>query len=138
MKIIGLILAIALAISGCATFNHSESMTVDHLGATGSYTDTRTGSLYKMALLAGGGGGHVGIGAGGLGIILDSSQSQSDPRNFAKSIVMVDLSKKLKSIKVDEIEGIREYEYVQPLTKTEYKPKTQSSLPSAFGHQPIE
>jgi hypothetical protein len=48
---------------------------------------------------------------------------------------MVDLSKKLKSIKVDDVEGIREYEYIQPLVKSEVRSK---KLPSSFGHQPVE
>jgi hypothetical protein len=66
---------------------------------------------------------------------VDSSQSQSDPRYFARSIVMVDLTKRLKSIKVDEADGTREYEYVQPGSSST---KPQSSLPSSFGHQPIQ
>jgi len=89
-----------------------------------------------MSLFAGGGGGgQVGVGAGALGLMVDSSQSQGDPRYFARSVVMVDLTKKLKSIKVDECDGTREYEYVQPGYSST---KPQSSLPSSFGHQPIQ
>lgn len=140
MKILGLGLVLILAVSGCSTkYTHSESIDVDHFGATGFYRDNRQGSLAKFALFGGGGGGGGAVGVGALGIRADSSQSQSDPRNFAKSIVMVDLSKKLKSIKVDEVEGIREYEYVQPLMKGDSRPSApKSSLPSAFGHQPVE
>jgi hypothetical protein len=51
---------------------------------------------------------------------------------------MVDLSKKLRSVKVDECEGIREYEYVQPTDRSEGKYKSSPKLPSAFGHQPVQ
>jgi hypothetical protein len=140
MKILGLGLVLILAVSGCSTtYNHSESIDVDHFGATGFYRDNRQGTLSKFALIGGGGAGGSTVGLGGLGIVADSSQSQSDPQNFAKSIVMVDLSKKLKSIKVDDVEGIREYEYVQPLVKGDSRSSApKSSLPSAFGHQPVE
>jgi hypothetical protein len=139
MRALGLILVLFLLCSGCAKVNHSESLTVDHFGATGTYQDSRTGSLYKAALAGGGAGAGVDVAAGAVGFFVDSSQGQSDPRNFAKAIVMVDLDKKLKSIKVDEVEGIREYEYIQPMVKSEYKStRPQSSLPSCFGRQPIE
>ena len=137
MRIIALIVGLLLVVPACATnLNHSEDINVDHFGATGSYHDSRSGSLCKMALFAGGGGGgQVGVGAGALGLMVDSSQSQGDPRYFARSIVMVDLTKRLKSIKVDEADGTREYEYVQPGSSST---KPQSSLPSSFGHQPIQ
>jgi len=136
MKLFALILGIMLLAPACATVQHSESIDVDHFGATGSYRDTRGGTLTKIGFLGGGAGGGVG---GGMGFLINSNQGQSDPRYFAQSVVMVDLSKKLKSIKVDEVEGIREYEYVQPMTRTDYKgAKPKSSLPSAFGHQPVQ
>ena len=135
MKTLGLIVVIMLVFSGCATFNHSEKLEVDHFGATGSYSDSRSGALYEAALYGGGGAGGTTVGMGAFGFYLKSDQSASDPRNFARSVVMVDLSKKLKSIKVDDVEGIREYEYIQPLVKSEVKSK---NLPSSFGHQPVE
>ncbi|MGB8991278.1 MAG: hypothetical protein WCD80_04410 [Desulfobaccales bacterium] len=137
MRIIALIVGLLLVVPACATnFNHAEDINVDHFGATGSYHDSRSGSLCKMALFGGGGGGGgVGVGAGAFGLMVDSSQSQGDPRYFARSVVMVDLTKKLKSIKVDECDGTREYEYVQPGYSST---KPQSSLPSSFGHQPIQ
>ncbi|HEX9884451.1 MAG TPA: hypothetical protein VGA79_10830 [Desulfobaccales bacterium] len=135
MKTLGLIVVIMLVFSGCATFNHSETLEVDHFGATGSYSDSRSGALYEAALYGAGGAGGATVGLGAFGFCLRSNQSQSDPRNFARSVVMVDLSKKLKSIKVDDVEGIREYEYIQPLVKSEVKSK---NLPSSFGHQPVE
>lgn len=137
MRIIALIVGLLLVVPACATnLNHAEDINVDHFGATGSYHDSRSGSLCKMALFGGGGGGGgVGVGAGAFGLMVDSSQSQGDPRYFARSIVMVDLTKRLKSIKVDEADGTREYEYVQPGSSST---KPQSSLPSSFGHQPIQ
>jgi hypothetical protein len=141
MRIIALIVGIMLVLPACAatTYNHSENIEVDHFGATGTYSDSRSGTLSKTSLIAGGGGGASGaLGLGGLGLSVDSSQSQSDPRYFARAIVMVDLTKKLKSIKVDECDGIRQYEYVQPMGGSAYRPKSQSNLPSSFGHQPIQ
>ena len=136
MRIIALIVGLLLMVPACATnYNHSENIEVDHFGATGSYSDSRSGTLCKMSLIGGGGGGGGAVGAGALALSVDSSQSQSDPRYFARSIVMVDLTKRLKSIKVDEADGTREYEYVQPGYSST---KPQSSLPSSFGHQPIQ
>jgi hypothetical protein len=137
MKIVALILGLMLVVPACTTYQHSETLSVDHFGATGTYSDSRSGTLTKLAAYgAAGAGAPTRVGAFGLQI--DSSQSQGDPRYFARSIVMVDLSKKLKSVKLDEVEGIREYEYVQPTDRSDYKSKSSSSLPSAFGHQPIQ
>lgn len=138
MRTIALIVGFMLVVPACATFQHSENISVDHFGATGSYSDSRSGALYKVELAGAGGIGGGTAGAGGVGLRVDSSQSQSDPRYFARSIVMVDLSKKLKSVKVDECEGIREYEYVQPTERGDYRSKPSAAIPSAFGHQPIK
>ena len=150
MKLLALILGVMLVVPACATFQHSESISVDHFGATGTYSDSRSGQLYEMSLGAGGGGGGwgfvgsaahgpaTGFGAGSLAFRIKSTQSQSDPRYFARSIVMVDLSKKLRSVKVDECEGIREYEYIQPVERREGKYQSSPKLPSSFGHQPVQ
>jgi hypothetical protein len=138
MKLLALILGVMMVVPACATFQHSENISVDHFGATGNYSDSRSGALYKFELCGGGGAAGGNVGAGAIGLRVDSSQSQSDPRYFARSIVMVDLSKKLRSVKVDECDGIREYEYVQPMDRSESKSKSSSKLPSSFGHQPIE
>jgi hypothetical protein len=138
MKLQALILGVMMVVPACATFQHSENISVDHFGATGNYRDSRSGALYTLGLLGGAGVGGGTAGGGAMGLRMDSSQSQSDPRYFARSIVMVDLSKKLRSVKVDECEGIREYEYVQPMDRSEGKSKSSSELPSSFGHQPIK
>ena len=122
MRIIALIMGLLMVVPACATFQHSESITVDHFGATGTYSDSRSGTLSRVALYGAGGAGMPAR-AGAAGLLIDSSQSQSDPRYFARSIVMVDLSKKLKSVKLDEAEGIREYEYVQPTDRSDYRSK---------------
>jgi len=138
MRLIALIIAFMLVVPACATFQHSENITVDHFGATGNYNDTRSGALTQLALYGAFGAAGASPGAGAGGLVLNSNQSISDPRYFARSIVMVDLSKKLKSVKVDEGEGIREYDYVQPTDRSDYRSKPSSRLPSAFGHQPIQ
>jgi hypothetical protein len=138
MKLLALILGIMMVVPACATFQHSENISVDHFGATGNYQDSRSGMLYTLGLCSAAGVGGGTVGAGALGLRVDSSQSQSDPRYFARSIVMVDLSKKLRSVKLDEAEGIREYEYVQPTDRSDSKSKPSSMLPSSFGHQPIQ
>lgn len=137
MKKIWVLAVVAVILSGCARFQHSESIDVDRYGATGHYQDTRSGKLYKAALGGGGGGGGVGVAAlGGFLFSLNSSQSQSDPTNFAKSIAMVDMSKKLKSVRYDEDTGIREYEFVQPLAQAEGQ--RSSNPPPSFGRRPVQ
>ena len=137
MKKLCVLAVVALILSGCARFQHSESIDVDRFGATGQYQDSRSGKLYKAALGGGGGGGGVGVAAlGGFLFSLNSSQSQSDPTNFAKAIAMVDMSKKLKSVRYDEDTGIREYEFVQPLAQTEGK--RSSNPPPSFGRRPVQ
>jgi len=142
MKLLALILGVMLVVPACATFQHSENISVDHFGATGNYSDSRNGALYRLELGGatgvGNGAGAGAVGAGAAWVRVDSSQSQSDPRYFARSIVMVDLSKKLRSVKVDECEGIREYEYIQPVERREGKYQSSPKLPSSFGHQPVQ
>ena len=137
MKKLCVLAVVAVVLSGCARFQHSESIDVDRFGATGHYQDSRSGKLYKAALGGGGGGGGVGVAAlGGFLFSLNSSQSQSDPTNFAKAIAMVDMSKKLKSVRYDEDTGIREYEFVQPLAQAEGK--RSSNPPPSFGRRPVQ
>jgi|GEM_PF-4103333 len=145
MKITGLFLAmiIGVAASGCATVNHTENFDVDQYGATGSYYHHSFGPSYKMAFAAGGGGSGTGVGsgagAGGLGFMIDNTHPQSDPRYFAKSVVMLDLSKKLTKVTVDDVTGIREYEYAQPAARGGYKSSAaRSAPPSAYGYKPVE
>jgi len=137
MKKLCVLAVVALVLSGCARFQHAESIDVDRFGATGHYQDSRSGKLYSATLGGGGGGGGVGVAAlGGFICNINSSQSQSDPTNFAKAIAMVDMSKKLKSVRYDEDTGIREYEFVQPLAQAEGKHS--SNPPPSFGRRPVQ
>lgn len=136
MKKVCLFFIVALLLSGCARFQHSESIEVDRFGATGQYQDSRFGKLYRATLGGGGGGAGVGgAGAGALFFNLSSDQSESDPTNFAKAIAMIDMSKKLKSIRYDEETGIREYDLVNPLAQPETT--RNSNPPPSFGRQPV-
>lgn len=141
MKIAGLLAVIMVAAAGCATVNHSENLNVEATGATGSYTHNSYGPSYKLWFMAGGGGSGAGAaassgtGAGGLGLQVETPQQNSDPRYFAKSVLMVDLAKKLKRIKVDDVEGIREYEYTQPY-QSDYRSRT--TPPSSYGYKPVQ
>jgi len=147
MKILGLILVMALLGSGCATFNHSEYIDTDQLPgyAAGKYTLNsagKTGSVLISGTGAGWGGspGMAG-GFGGAAIGVETGPPKGNALNFAKSVAMINYSKKLKSIKYDYMGGIVEYEFDhQPLPRrTSYQPVGgQSNLPASFGHQPVE
>jgi len=144
MKIFGMLLVMGLLVSGCATFQHSEAIGTDAQGfATGRYSlDSQgpTGSVF----ISGGGGGWGGAGAGGLGgaaIFGETGPPKGNAVNFAKSMAIINYSKKLKSIKYDEVGGIIDYEFEQdPGARTSSKKPVavRSSLPASFGHQPIE
>jgi hypothetical protein len=145
MKILGLILAMGLLASGCATFQHSEFIDTDQLQgyASGRYNSSSSGPSGSFILGGAGGGGSVGGGAGfgGGAISVTSGPPEVSPYNFARSVAMINYSKKLKSIKYDVTGGIVEYEFDhQPLPKkTSYQPTIgRSHLPASFGHQPIE
>lgn len=143
MKILGLILVLGLLASGCATYHHSEYIDTDQQGlASGKYSNSSSGPSGSFAL-AGAGGGVGSGGGGGLGfgaIAVSSSPPPVTPYNFARSVAMINYSKKLKSIKYDEDGGIVEYEFDnQPLPRRSSNPIVgRSNLPASFGHQPIE
>ncbi|MBI4642933.1 MAG: hypothetical protein HY743_04200 [Deltaproteobacteria bacterium] len=144
MKIFGLLLVMGLLVSGCATFQHSELIGTDQQGfATGKYSCDSQGPTGSV-LISGAGGGWGGAGVGGLGgaaILGETGPPKGNAINFAKSVAIINYSKKLKSIKYDEAGGIIDYEFEQqPLTRTSSKqpPAMRSSLPASFGHQPIE
>ncbi|OPX19055.1 MAG: hypothetical protein BZ151_11285 [Desulfobacca sp. 4484_104] len=143
---LNLLLVLAFIIVGCTHYQHSEAIDVDHLGATGSYQDHRSGYLHRFAFAAGGGGiggegriGHAGWGMGGFGFAVESTQDQSDPTAFANAIAKINYSKKLKSVKYDEVTGVSSYEFADPVTGSSTKrTSSQTTYPSAFGYQPIE
>jgi hypothetical protein len=74
-----------------------------------------------------------------LGLRIYPSPTQGDPLPFARSIAMINYSKRLRSIQYDETGGIIQYEFnPEPMSmRSEYAP-SKAQAPSAFGHQPIE
>lgn len=145
MKTWGLILIMAFLVAGCATFNHSEMIDADQQGyATGRYVNNSSGPNGSV-FVTGSGVGWGAPGGGGLGaaaIGVTTGPPDINATNFARSVAMINYSKRLKSVKYDEFGGTIEYEFDQPTAKrTAYAPtmsKSKPVLPSSFGHQPIE
>lgn len=144
MKIVGLMVVAALLLAGCATFQRSEVIETDKLDgyASGNYRDNSNGPVGEFAA-AGGGGGWGGGGPGGVGsagMAVRTGPPTSGAYQFARSIAMINYSKKLKSIKYDETGRIIEYEFDQrPLSRNTVYPPAQSALPQqSFGYQPVE
>jgi len=102
------------------------------LNGVGSASLSKSISGSNSSSSSGGGGGM-------LGLRVYPPQTQGDPLPFARSLAMINYSKRLRSIKYDESGGIIEYEFnnePMPMTSEYAPPKAQE--PSAFGHQPIE
>jgi hypothetical protein len=158
MKKIGLLLLImALGVWGCVTANNSTLIDTDQQGfASGQYRDVRQGQVADFGIFAGGAGTGAASaaraigpllsdtksgsgGAGMIGLRVYPSPTQGDPLPFARSIAMINYSKRLSSIKYDETGGIIEYQFNPgPMSmKSVYAPP-KAQEPSAFGHQPIE
>ncbi|MEJ5329130.1 MAG: hypothetical protein WHT07_03140 [Desulfobaccales bacterium] len=153
-KVTVIILALALA-GGCATIEHSTVVGTDaHGNATGEFRDVRHGCFNTVTIWAAGAGaseaassaavltGSIfdlaqrnssnssGSGAGGmLGIRISPPPTQGDPVPFARSIAMINYSKKLKRIKYDETGDILEYVF-------DDSPSREAPAPT-FGRQPI-
>ena len=146
MKVVSLVLtvALALAFSGCATFQRAEVIETDKFGgfASGEYRDNSNGRTVTVALAGSGAGwATAGGGFGAFAFSVKTGPPPSGAYQFAKSIAMINYSKKLKSIKYDEMGGIIQYEFEQrPLSRSSSGdlPAAQSALPKSFGHQPVE
>lgn len=145
MKILlGLILVVGLLATGCASFNRSEIIDTDQQGyASGRYSANSQGPTGSVTI--GGAGGASGSfwagGAGGMAVTVETGPPQATPYYFAKSIAMINYSRKLKAIKYDQMGGIVEYQFdSQPvMAKSVYQPAAaQKKLPASFGHQPVE
>jgi len=144
MKMWGLVLVVVLALSGCASFQHTETISTDASSgyAVGEYSNISRGPNGNFTF-AGGGGGWGSAGAGGLGlgaITINTGPPDINACKFARSVAMINYSKRLKGIKYDETGGIIDYDFSaeSPPTSSEYQPSKPPSLPSSFGHQPIE
>jgi hypothetical protein len=144
MKILGLILMVVLLLAGCATFQQSELISTDQQGlAAGRYSLDSQGPTGKILISGTGAGwGHAGNGGfGGAAILGETGPPKGNALNFARAVAMINYSKKLKSVKYDEMGGIIEYEFDQkPLPKRSGYPavSSQPRLPSSFGYQPVE
>ena len=74
-----------------------------------------------------------------LGMTIKTGPPNSGAYQFARSIAMINYSKKLKSIKYDETGRIIEYEFDQrPLTQASAYPPAQSAPQKSFGYQPVQ
>lgn len=142
MKIVGLMVVAALLLTGCATFQRSEVIETDKLDgyASGNYRDNSSGQTGEFALAGSGAASGGNFGFGAIGTIIKTGPPASGAYQFARSIAMINYSKKLKSIKYDETGRIIEYEFDQrPLSRNTVYPPAQSSLPQqSFGYQPVE
>jgi hypothetical protein len=92
-----------------------------------------TNSAARNSSSSGGGGGM-------FGIHIKPGPTQGDPVPFARSVAMINYSKRLKSIKYDEMGGVIEYDFGPgPLSMRSDSPASKGTkMPSAFGHQPVE
>jgi hypothetical protein len=112
--------AAASALSALAASNAANSL-VAARGASSNNTSS------------GGGGGM-------FGLHVKPGPTQGDPVPFAKSVAMINYSKRLQSIKYDEMGGVIEYEFGPgPMSMRSDSPAPKGTkMPSAFGHQPVE
>jgi hypothetical protein len=142
MKKIGLLLVImALSVWGCVTADNTTLIDTDQHGyAGGQYRDVHHGKVADVDIFGGGAGASASGGGGGaLGLMIHPAPTQGDPLPFARSIAMINYSRRLSSIKYDESGGIIEYEFnsgPQAMGTGYAPPKAQ--MPSSFGYQPIE
>ena len=144
MKTLGLILIMGLLMAGCATFNHSEYIDANQQGyATGKYVNNSSGNNGSVILTGTGAGWGGSPGAGGLGvagIAVSTGPPDVNACNFARSVAMINYSKRLRSVKYDEFGGVIEYEFDRPHHRRSHAAKVVSKpkLPASFGYQPVE
>ena len=145
MKLLGIITVIALVCSGCTVSHRTEMIDTDKLGgyASGTYNDRSQGPTGRMFFGGSGfgaGGAATGFGAAWMGV--ETGPPPSGAYDFARAIAMINYSKKLKSIKYDEIGGVIDYEFeqlpVSSIKSTQPGPGAKAKIPSSFGHQPVE
>lgn len=148
MKKLGLMLAFIWAFTGCVTVDHSEVIRTEANGlASGEYRDVRTGTLANVefgafggaasnmattstavlnALVRSGPGGGAGVGA--IGFRVKPAPAQGDPTLFARSIAIINYSRRLAKIDYDEAGDIIKYEFNdKPLKRPNYQPFGQQS-----------
>jgi hypothetical protein len=160
-----ILIAMGLALcSGCVTVDHASVIDTTQIGdASGQYRDVRHGKVGNFgifgtgagaggadaaglsltaAALAGSSGSSSSGGGGMLGLRVYPAPTEGNPMPFARSIAMINYSKKLKSIKYDEFGGVIDYEFEQqPVSYLKTTPPasgTTRQRRSSFGHQPVE
>jgi hypothetical protein len=157
-----LFLILSLGVWGCVTVDNTTLIDTDKDGyASGQFRDVRTGKAADVSLYGGGAGAAAsssagafvaaaaagaknaassGGGGGMFGLHIKPGPTQGDPVPFAKSVAMINYSKRLKSIKYDEMGGVIEYEFGPgPMSMRSDSPASKGTkMPSAFGHQPVE
>ena len=145
MKLLGVVTVIALVCSGCTMSHRSEVIDTDKLGgyASGTYDSKSHGPSGRMAVGGSGyGAGGAGAGFGMAWASVETGPPPSGAYDFARSIAMINYSKKLKSIKYDEFGGVIDYEFEQQpvsyVKATPQEPKPRQQRRSSFGHQPVE
>ncbi len=143
MKVLGLILMVAVAVSGCAHFQQSESIDASGPGYAAAQMRHEAGGPVGNFTMAGGGGGWGSSGSGGAGagaISASTGPAPSNAYNFARAVAMINYSKTLRNIKYDEMGGVVSYEFAPPYAGSSavgYQ-SGQSKAPSCFGRQPVE
>jgi hypothetical protein len=153
-----LMLISALGVWGCVTVDNSTMVDADTTGyATGQYRDVRHGKVGDFGVFGTGAGGAAsaastsaiaalttatsmssgsaashdsssGGGGGMLGLRVSPAPTQGNPLPFARSIAMINYSKKLTRVSYDD-SGLVNYEFGEP---------DRRARPSSFGHQPIQ
>jgi len=145
LKLLGVVTVIALVCSGCTISHRSEVIDTDKLGgnASGTYNSESQGPSGKLT--AGGSAYGAGVSSTGFGagwLSIETGPPPSGALEFARGIAMINYSKKLKSIKYDEVGGVIDYEFeAQPVSYLKTTPQTPETKPqrrSSFGHQPVE
>ena len=128
MRSFVLLLVMVLGLSGCVSVQHAEIIYTDKDGyASGQYRDVRSGSVCNLAFGMFGMGSGVNLGVGGFGAVINPAPTQGDPTPFARSIAMINYSRKLTKLKFD-YDGIVDYEFSDKPLKNGYQP---------FGRQPL-
>jgi hypothetical protein len=151
---IWLFLILARGVWGCVSVDHTTLVDADQSGyASGQYRDVRHGTVANFGIFGAGAGAAAadsasaalsltaaaltggaksaassGGGGGMLGLRVYPAPSQGDPMPFARSIAMINYSKKLTRVSYDDC-GLVSYEFGEP---------NRRPLPSSFGHQPVQ
>lgn len=144
MRVLGFLLIIVLAavLSGCATYQRSQTIDTDKLDgyASGTFKEDSAGPNVSLDMAGSGASWGAGGAAAMAGLNYRTGPPPSGNLDFARSIAMINYSKKLRSVKYDQYGGVIDYEFdTSPLARSRYRdPGAAPKLPSSFGYQPVE